>query len=73
MAFNIFKNRPDLVLLQRYVSNNETLYYYEPMRDEIEDIEIEKIKTGEAVNFDTVVCAAFEDGFKHAYMENNAW
>ncbi|MEK7496803.1 MAG: hypothetical protein AAB657_02755 [Patescibacteria group bacterium] len=73
LAFNIFKNRPDLVLLQRYVSNNETLYYYEPMRDEIEDIEIEKIKTGEAVNFDTVVCAAFEDGFKHAYMENNAW
>ena len=32
-------------------------------------IEIEKIKTGEAVNFDTVVCAAFEDGFKHAYMK----
>lgn len=73
LAFNIFQNRPDLVLLQRYISGNEILYYYEPMRDEIEDIEIEKIKTGEATNFDTIVCAAFEDGFKHAYIENNAW
>jgi len=27
------------------------------MGEEIEDIEIEKIQTGEAVNFDTVVCA----------------
>ena len=73
LAFNIFKNRPDLVLLQRYISGNEILYFYEPMRDEIEDIEIEKIKTGKAVAFDTVVCAAFENGFKHAYIENNAW
>lgn len=73
LAFNIFKNRPDLVLLQRYISGNDILYFYEPMRDEVEDIEIEKTKTGEAVDFDTVVCAAFEDGFKHAYMENNAW
>lgn len=73
LAFNIFKNRPDLVLLQRYISGNEVLYFYEPMRDEIEDIEIEKTKTGKAVNFDTVVCAAFEDGFKHAYVENGAW
>lgn len=73
LAFNIFKNRPDLVLLQRYVSGNDISYYYEPMRDEIEDIEIEKTKTGKVVNFDTVVCAAFEDGFKHAYTENNAW
>src|SRR3989338_4468105 len=73
LAFNIFKNRPDLVLLQRYISGEEISYYYEPMRDEIEDIEIEKTKTGKAISFDTVVCAAFEDGFKHAYTENNAW
>ncbi|MBI2124108.1 MAG: hypothetical protein HYU04_02645 [Candidatus Wildermuthbacteria bacterium] len=73
LAFNIFRKRPDLVLLQRYISEDEILYFYEPMRDEIEDIEIEKTKTGEAVSFDTVVCAAFEDGFKHAYIENNAW
>lgn len=73
LAFKIFKNPPDVVLLQRYLCGNETLYYYEPMREEIEDIESVKTKTGEAVDFDTVVCAAFEDGFKRAYIENNAW
>jgi hypothetical protein len=73
LAFKIFKNPPDVVLLQRYTCGNEVLYYYEPMREEIEETEREKIRTGEAVDFDTVVCAAFEDGFKHAYLENNAW
>jgi len=73
LAFKIFRNPPDVVLLQRYMCGSEMLYYYEPMREEIEDIEIEKAKTGKAVDFDTVVCAALEDGFKHAYMENNAW
>ena len=73
LAFKIFKNPPDIVLLQRYTCGDEISYYYEPMREEIEDIETEKTKTGEAVDFNTVVCAAFEDGFKHAYMENSAW
>ncbi len=73
LAFKIFKTPPDVVLLQRYVSGKETSYYYEPMREEIEDIESAKQKLGEVVDFDTVVCAAFEDGFKHAYMQNDSW
>lgn len=73
LAFKIFKNPPDIVLLQRYLCGNDIAYYYEPMREEIEDIEREKSKTGKVIDFNTIVCAAFEDGFKHAYMENNAW
>lgn len=73
LTFKIFKNPPDVVLLQRYKCNDEIMYYYEPMREEIEDIEIEKEKGGKVVEFDTVVCAAFEDGFKEAYEGNNAW
>jgi len=73
LAFKIFKNSPDVVLLQRYSCGAGIAYYYEPMREEMEDIETEKTKTGEAVDFDTVVCAAFEDGFRHAYLEKNAW
>jgi hypothetical protein len=72
-SFKIFNNPPDVVLLQRYKSGNEILYYYEPMREEIDDIEVQKEKSGKAVDFDTVVCAAFEEGFKHAYVKNNAW
>jgi len=73
LALEQFKNPPDIVLLQRYVCGNDIAYYYEPMREEIEDIEIEKARTGKAVEFDTVVCAAFEEGFKQAYKENDAW
>jgi len=73
LAFKIFRDPPDIVLLQRYQCDNDILYYYEPMREEIEDIGTGKSKTKKSVDFDTVVCAAFEDGFKHAYVQNNAW
>ena len=73
LAFKIFRNPPDVVLLQRYACGNNISYYYEPMREEIEDMETEKTKSGGPVDFDTVICAAFEDGFKRAYMENDAW
>lgn len=73
LSLKIFKNPPDVVLLQRYQYGNDVMYYYEPMREEIEDIEIKRLETGEVIDFDTIVCAAFEDGFKHAYIDNNAW
>jgi len=72
-AFTIFKNQPDVVILQRYMCGNEIAYYYQPMREEIEDIEVERIKINEAYPYDTIVCAAFPDGFRHAYIENSAW
>lgn len=72
-VLNVFRNQPDKVILQRYICANELLYYYEPMREEIDDIELEKAKTGQAENFDTVICAALEDGFESAYIKNNAW
>lgn len=73
IVLKVFKDSPDVVLLQRYLCGDDISYYYEPMNEEVEDIEIEKTKKDRAVDFDTVVCAAFEDGFKHAYVENNAW
>lgn len=73
LAFRIFKNPPDIVLLQRYTHANTTAYYFEPMRDEVDDIESVRATSEDTADFDTVVCAAFEDGFKHAYIENDAW
>lgn len=72
-AFTIFRTPPDVVLLQRYSCGGQISYYYEPMREEIEDIESVKIKTGEIVEFDTIVCPAHEEGFKNAYVNNSAW
>lgn len=73
-ALNVFKDRPNIAVLQRYVCRKEIVYEYEPMRNEIEDLETTtsrgKRKQSE---FDTVVCAAFEEGFKHAYVKSDAW
>ena len=73
LALKIFKNPPDTVLLQRYRSGGNISYYYEPMRDEVEDIDTQKRKSVDAVEFDTVVCAAYPDGFKDAYLDKSAW
>lgn len=75
LGMKIFRNKPDVVLLQKYMSDNEICYFYEPMRDEVADLAVDSKKSnGKVVSeFDTVVCPAFEDGFKHAYMDNNAW
>ncbi len=47
-------------------------HIYEPMREELQDLDVKR-SNSEEIDFDTIVCPAFEDGFKHAYIENNAW
>ncbi|MBP9781847.1 hypothetical protein KBC89_04285 [Candidatus Woesebacteria bacterium] len=71
-TLNIFRQRPDVVTLQRYEYQNETVYFYQPMREEVEN---QQVTANENIvrEFDTVVCPAFEDGFKKAYLEQNAW
>jgi len=74
-SLDVFRDKPDVVTLKRYVHKNDIAYVYEPMREELQDWEGRKKssrKTKE-FEFDTVVCAAFEDGFKHAYINENAW
>jgi hypothetical protein len=70
-----FKDQPDTILLQRYIKNNKPAYYYEPLRQIPQQTTrkaVQKIKP-EGEEFDTVVCAAFEEGFKSAYEQKNAW
>lgn len=70
LALRIFKSPPDVVTLQRYVNkDNELSYFYEPLHEEF----IEATNSKVVYDFDTIVCAAFEEGFKHAYITNNAW
>ena len=74
-SLDVFRDKPDVVTLKRYSHHNEIAYIYEPLREELQDFERKEKSTGktEELEFDTVVCPAFEDGFKHAYVENNAW
>jgi uncharacterized protein YoaH (UPF0181 family) len=69
-ALRVFQTPPDLVVLRRFILGSNVIYECEPMGGEVEQIEGSKIGNAD---FDTVVCAAFEDGFQRAYVKNNAW
>lgn len=68
-----FKNKPDALLLQRYIKDNKTAYFCEPLIQEIQEDVRTVMEDADTREFDTVVCAAFEEGFKNAYLEKNAW
>jgi len=73
-SLKVFREKPDVATLQRYTYDKDVAYSVEPMREEVSDIEeIERISDGGDVQFDTIVCPAFEEGFKHAYVDNDAW
>jgi hypothetical protein len=72
LALNIFRQRPDVVTLQRYAAGDALIFLYQPMREESLQAETFNSKKP-AVEFDTVVCAAFADGVKQAYQEQGAW
>lgn len=73
LALKIFRNQPDVVVLQRYQAEKDIIYYYEPMREEIETVEHQKSKSASSWDFDTVVCAAYPDGVKEAFFSAKAW
>ena len=71
LSLGELRNNPDVVFMQRYSNGSKIMFVYEPMREEIVQFELDK--NADIDDFDTIVCPAFEDGFKHAYIENDAW
>lgn len=71
LSLGELRNNPDVVFMQRYSNGSKIMFVYEPMREEIVQFELDK--NANIDDFDTIVCPAFEDGFKHAYIENDAW
>ena len=74
-SLDVFKDRPDVVTIRRYIHKKEIAYVYEPMREELQEYgpRVKTKRKAEALEFDTIVCPAFEDGFKQAYVNGNAW
>jgi hypothetical protein len=73
-SLDVFRQRPDVVTLKRYALKDEIAYIYEPMREELEYLEhTKRAAKKDSAEFDTIVCPAFEDGFKRAYLDNGAW
>jgi hypothetical protein len=73
-VLDVYRERPDVVTLKRYLFKNKIAYIYESLHEEFQGI-TGKNKKDFKINteFDTVVCAAFQDGFKRAYEDNDAW
>ncbi len=71
LVLDNFKNTPDVLMLQRYIKGDKISYYCEPLLEEIQE-DVSK-KSRDEKEFDTVVCAAFEEGFQSAYVNSNAW
>lgn len=73
-VLSVFQNKPDTVVLQRYVHKNDYIHVCDPMRDELIGLEKNtKSRTSTKTDYDTIVCPAFEEGFKSAFLEQNAW
>jgi hypothetical protein len=49
------------------------VYQYTPFREGISETVQVKGKIKGSEEWDTIVCPAREDGFKHAFLENDAW
>lgn len=65
---------PEVVELRKYEYDNETVYQYNPFRDIVTEYkELKKRKLIEYKDIDTIVCPAREEGFKHAFLDNDAW
>lgn len=74
-ALNKFVNKPEVIVLKKFQYQNQTVYHYNPFREgltEYTDKKREKVKE-KFKDVDTIVCPAREDGFKHAFLDNNAW
>ena len=74
-VLSVFHRRPDVAVLQRFTNDRESVYWCQPMRDDAEVYAVTS-PTGLAQTkreFDTVVCAAHEEGFQSAFVEQNAW
>ncbi|RJR15018.1 hypothetical protein C4579_03040 [Candidatus Microgenomates bacterium] len=63
---------PEVIEVQKYQADQGVIFRYIPFREEQEDITIQQKDTlrGE---IDTIVSPAKAEGFKHAFIDNDAW
>jgi hypothetical protein len=65
---------PEVVVVKKYQSNDDIIFYYTPFREGTSDSQPEKRKKSSDIKeIDTIVCPAREEGFKNAFIENDAW
>ena len=66
--------KPDVVVFNKYQHNNKVIYQYIPFKEGITESKVKKErKKTKFKEIDTIVCPAREEGFKHAFINKNAW
>ncbi|MBN1860325.1 MAG: hypothetical protein JW840_02565 [Candidatus Thermoplasmatota archaeon] len=68
-----FSEVPEVVVVKKYLCGNNIAYQYNPFREGISEKTLMKAQPKDIMDVDTIVCPAREDGFKHAFLENDAW
>jgi hypothetical protein len=68
------QEKPEVIEIKKYQAGNQIVYQYTPFKEGItsggEGKGKKLLTTKEVI---TIVCAAREDGFKHAFIDNDAW
>jgi hypothetical protein len=69
-----FSDIPEVVTIKKYNFNSEIIYQYIPFREGITEVEsFDRRASARERDIDAIVCPAREDGFRHAFLNNDAW
>lgn len=68
------QEKPEVIEIKKFQANNQIVYQYNPFKEGLFQTKAKKGKVLLSMKeVDTIVCAAREDGFKHAFIDNDAW
>lgn len=68
------QEKPEIIEIKKFQVNNQIVYQYNPFKEGLFQTKAKKGKVLLSMKeVDTIVCAAREDGFKHAFIDNDAW
>ena len=70
------QEKPEVIEIKKYQSNDQIVYQYISFKGVISTGSTGGGKGKKLISLkevDTIVCAAREDGFKHAFIDNDAW
>jgi hypothetical protein len=68
-----FANPPEVVELKKFQHKGEIIYHYTPFREGLVIIKKDDKGLFSLKEINTIVCPAVEEGFKHAFHDNDSW
>lgn len=66
------QEKPEVIVIKKFQSNEHIIYEFTPFREGLSNV-VSKKELISLKEVDTLVCPAREDGFKHAFVDNDSW